>query len=243
MTTQIDRLPYDEAAGVHPSTEQGQAPTPRPMLRMPYRILAVVAALVVLGLSGWHAYSAHADEVAADQFSVTIGPATAPVTVDVYLDFMCPACGQFERVSGATLQKAALVDGTARVRVHTMNFLDRASSGTDYSTRAANAFTTVAHEQPDIALAFAQALYEHQPNEGTAGLTDAQIAQYARSCGASEATVSKFAAGIYTDFVEQVNASALAHGIHSTPTVLVNGKQVSNPSRPGVIGQAIVTAR
>lgn len=74
-------------------------------------------------------------------------------------------------------------DGTVLLRIHPMNFLDDASLGTKYSTRAANAFVTVWKAEPDKALAFNKLLFANQPKENTTGLTDAQIAQIASQAG------------------------------------------------------------
>lgn len=241
MTAPATPLPYDQEFPARPPVPE--EPTPRkPILRMPFKVLAVVTLAIILGLITWTATTTYRDqrafERAADQYGVTIGTATAPVTVDVYMDFLCPACAQFERYGGATLQKA--VDaGKARVRVHPMSFLDRASAGTRYSTRAANAFITAAKAQPDVALRLAQALYAKQPREGGPGLTDKQIADIARSTGVAEDTVATFTDGLNNDFVAQVTQTAFEHDVTGTPTVLVNGKPIRNPSRPGVLAEAI----
>ena len=68
-----------------------------------------------------------------------------------------------------------------------MSFLDRTSQGARYSTRAANAFVTVAQADPDRILAFNRALYDNQPAEGTTGLTDAQLATLAADINANSA--------------------------------------------------------
>ena len=60
--------------------------------------------------------------------------------VDLWFDAMCPVCGAFEKANGATLA-SAVDDGSITLRLHPLTFLDAASNGTGYSTRAAAALT------------------------------------------------------------------------------------------------------
>jgi protein-disulfide isomerase len=159
---------------------------------------------------------------AAGSYGLTVGADSAPVTVDIYQDFICPYCGQFDRAQSADLK--SLVDaGSVKVVFHVMNFLDSSSNGTKYSTRAADAFVTVAKQQPSSALAFDTALYTDQPAEGSDGLTDAQIADRARSAGVSDSVIATFANQPNLDFVTKSNQAAFDEGIQSTPTVKING--------------------
>src|SRR5690348_13931190 len=74
--------------------------------------------------------------------AVPIGSAAAPVTLEVYLDYMCPACGQFEHANNAELDRLIRA-GRVRVELRPIAFLDKQSGGTRYSTRAANALAAV----------------------------------------------------------------------------------------------------
>jgi hypothetical protein len=60
------------------------------------------------------------------------------VTVDAYIDFLCPYCKLFEETSGLLLG-AMVADGSATVIYHPMGFLDGLST-TRSSSRAAAAF-------------------------------------------------------------------------------------------------------
>ena len=70
--------------------------------------------------------------------TIPVGEADAPVTLEIFLDYMCPSCKQFENANSAQLSQW-IEDGAVRVELHPMNFLDSQSQGTMYSTRAANA--------------------------------------------------------------------------------------------------------
>jgi len=152
-----------------------------------------------------------------------IGKPEAKVTVTVYLDFMCPYCGQFDRANGSALA-AAVDNGTARIEVHPMAFLDDLSSGTKYSTRAANAFAAVANHDAATALAFSQLLFARQPAENSAGLTDATIADLASQAGAPADVVAGFSKQAYQPWVAKITKQAFDSGITGTPTVKINGQ-------------------
>jgi protein-disulfide isomerase len=160
-------------------------------------------------------------------YAVPAGPSSAPHTVVVYEDFMCPYCGQFEAATRAGLQKQ--VDaGKVRLEYHVLNFLDR-SSTTDYSTRAANALAVVLDRSgPAVAKKFHDLLYEHQPQEGSAGLSDAQLVDYAVQAGAARSAVQT---GIqnrtYEQWVKNVTDQASKDGVNGTPTVKIDGRTVT----------------
>jgi protein-disulfide isomerase len=155
--------------------------------------------------------------------SLVVGDPNAKVTVTIYADFMCPYCGQFERANASALD-AAVAAGKAKLDVHPMAFLDDNSAGTRYSTRAANAFVTVANADPAAAMAFYRLLFEQQPAERTPGLSDDQLVSLARQAGAPEAVTATFAARTYVPWVEQVTQQAWRDGVKGTPTVKLNGQ-------------------
>ncbi|HQY98941.1 MAG TPA: thioredoxin domain-containing protein [Propionicimonas sp.] len=176
---------------------------------------------------------------AVDGGGIVAGNAAAPVTVTVYADFMCPYCGQFEQVNGDDLD-AAIAAGKAKVEMHPMSFLDRYSSGTQYSTRAANAFATVANHDAGIAMAFMKLLYANQPEEGSTGLTDSRLVELAKQAGAPAEVTATFAKRTFEPWVAKITEQAFASGVQSTPTVKINGVvQTANLLVPGTLAAAI----
>lgn len=190
--------------------------------RISITVLALLA-VAILGVLAWvitQAVGTAGSSPPPNGDGLVIGDPAAPVEVVIYQDFMCPACGAFERANRLDIDQL-VANGTARVVIHPMNFKDHSSQGTRFSTRAANALVAVAMDQPDKALAFNAALYDHQPEQNTTGLTDAEIASIARQAGVSESVVGGFALLAHEEFVQASNDAAETR-IHGTPTVLVN---------------------
>jgi len=186
-------------------------------------LLAIVGVIVAVVISSRNAPVANNGGAATGDYTLVVGEADAPVTISIYQDYMCPFCGMFERANRDDM--ATMVsDGTAKVEFHMMNFLDPQSQGTRFSTRSANALVAVAKAEPENVMAFNAALYDNQPEEGSAGLSDAEIADLARQAGVSNEVVATFASLANEDFVNQSNTAAFAAGVQSTPTVKLNGE-------------------
>jgi protein-disulfide isomerase len=153
--------------------------------------------------------------------AVVIGD--GPVRVDAFIDFLCPYCRRFELSSGPALARL-VAGGRARVAYHPMNFLDEAST-TSYSTRAAAASGCAADR--DAFPGYAHALFVHQPPEGGAGLSDAELAGLGREAGLAAEFDACLSDAPYLDWPAYVTARATAAGVSATPTVLVAGEVVA----------------
>jgi protein-disulfide isomerase len=155
--------------------------------------------------------------------AIAVGTAEAPVKLEVYLDYMCPFCGRFDRANADDVNRM-IADGTVRLEIYPMAFLDKMSSGTRYSTRAANAVATVADRAPDKVVAFSQALYEQQPPEGGEGLTDDRIGALAAAAGVPQDVVAAFTDRLFEPWIATVTDTAFDNGVTGTPTVKINGR-------------------
>jgi protein-disulfide isomerase len=198
-------------------------------------VVAVVAVIVVQSARTSSSPDAAVPANTVDGATAfAVGPADAPVTVDVYEDFLCPACRQFEATTGDTLAALA-ADGTAQVRYHPIAILDRASTD-DYSTRALNAAAVVGDAAGTEAfLAFHDALFAEQPAEGGPGLTDERLGELAAEAGASGADVEEAITGLaYEDWTREVTDAASRAGVTGTPTVLVDGAILQDRTPAGL---------
>ena len=148
---------------------------------------------------------------------------------------MCPFCGDFEETGRDVLQE--YVDsGTVQVRYHVLSILDDQSS-TQYSTRAANAQAVVLDTSgPDVAAKFHDLLFENQPEEGSAGLSDDELVDLAVQAGATEAEVAR---GIedreFEQWVKNGTDQASKDDVTSTPTVKVNDTTVESQTIEGLV--------
>src|SRR5690242_14918647 len=146
--------------------------------------------------------------------ALVVGRADAPVKLEVYLDYMCPYCGRFERANSDELERL-VTDGTVRLEIYPLAFLDKQSSGTRYSTRAANAVATVADRAPERLFAFNKALFVHQPEEGGVGLTDDAIEALARDANVSQDVINLFANGTFEPWLAKYTEAAFQSGVTS----------------------------
>ncbi|ACQ79060.1 DSBA oxidoreductase [Beutenbergia cavernae DSM 12333] len=166
----------------------------------------------------------------------------APV-VQVYLDFMCPYCGQFEDANAADLD-ALREAGEITVTYHPVSNLDRLSMDTQYSTRTANAAATVADAAPEAFVPFMNGLFAQQPAENTEGLTDEQIGQIALDAGVPQDVVDTFADGTFNEWVGLASQQAGRDGATGTPTVFVDGEKLPGDVdiyTPGVLAAWFAT--
>jgi protein-disulfide isomerase len=201
-------------------------------------VVVTIVVVAVLALIGGIAYAVQSsrDTTGASgampanmqqKYVVPAGPASAKAKVDLYEDFQCPICNELEQATRSWLPQYVAA-GKVQVRYHMMSFLDRASNGHHYSSRAANAYAVVVDTAgPQVAEKFHALLYAHQPAEGSNGLTDDQLIALAVQAGASR---DKITAPIKDQKFKQwvVNATnkASTDGVSGTPTVFVNGTSI-----------------
>jgi protein-disulfide isomerase len=151
-----------------------------------------------------------------------------PVTVDAYIDFLCPYCRQFEFSSGRPLAAMAAA-GAIRLVYHPMSFLDDAST-TRYSSRAGAAAGCAAER--GMFFEYAYALFEHQPPEGGPGLTDAEFVELGLAVGLTDPAFEACVLGRrYLEWPPYVTEVAMARGVTATPKVLVDGVPVAADAR------------
>jgi protein-disulfide isomerase len=188
----------------------------------------VIAVVLFAGVVGFGVYPADpgsggvAVPAGATPTGVTVGPAAAPATIDVYLDFQCPACKTFEERADATIDELVAA-GQAKVVYHPVAYLDRLSSSR-YSSRAAQASGCAA--DAGVFPAYVDLLFAEQPPADSAGLADERLIALGRQAGAGDEFARCVREERYAAWTRSVTDAAAQAGVTGTPTVLVNGTAV-----------------
>lgn len=149
---------------------------------------------------------------------VVAGDAKAPVTIDVYADFLCPACQQFEQRWAKPIAERVEA-GELRVRQHMVPLLDEASDPPGYSLDAANAALCAADEGKFTA--FHDSLFASQPGEGKRGWDKGQLTRLGRDLGIRGDFASCVASNRYHTELKAAFAAATKEiPDFATPTVI-----------------------
>lgn len=167
-----------------------------------------------------------------NDYGVVVGKSGAGTQMVFYEDPQCPICKQFEATVGDKVA-TAVDQGDVSVEYRVVSFLDDASS-TDYSSRAANALLAVQDVAgPDAFIKMHDLLYENQPEEGSAGLPDSQLVDYAVQAGADEAEVRPLIEDkAFAQWIKNATDAMSKNDVTGTPTVFIDGKKAGdNPQQ------------
>lgn len=151
----------------------------------------------------------------------TLGQPSAPVTVEVWADFQCPACGHFARETEPLLIRTFVASGQVKLVHRDFAFLGGGRSD-DESVEAAAAARCAGRE--GRFWDFEAWLYANQRGENAGAFTRERLAAIAERIGLDVAAWSSCMDG----GTEQAAARAetrtgAAAGVGSTPTIVVNG--------------------
>lgn len=175
----------------------------------------------------------------------------APV-VDVYLDYTCHYCSQFEEINEEDLQAMA-TEGLITLKLHPVAILDSTGDYSGYTSLAANAAATVAQYAPDKFLEMNNALFANYNAIVAADDEDDQdtvaalysldgIEQVAAEVGVPDDVIAKFADGEFIDWVESTTRQFAKDGYTGTPTVIVDGTQLEGEWQEEGYIRTLITA-
>jgi protein-disulfide isomerase len=192
-------------------------------------------------------------------FLVTAGGGTASTvdpnlpTIDVYFDYMCPACLLFETVNLENMREFA-DSGEANVVLHPVAILNRFTPRTQFSTRAVSAAGWVASQSPANFLRFHELMFNNQPNEAAGGdMSNARMAELAIEAGVPAGVAAGIEDGTamntYGEWAVSLTQRAVSDPAlvgpsgFGTPTVMLDGARWDGDwSDPGALPAAIATA-
>lgn len=223
-----------EAANQRLAAAGIQTPQKKSANRMPLIVVGVVvAAAVVVGLT--LLLNRGATDDVAPSYSATLTGAvvtagSGPVEIDVYEDYLCPNCERFEERYGKEIT-TALNEGKITVRYHGIAILDSNTRPAGYSTRAANA--VLCSVPAGIFPRYHEKLFDEQPAEGGAGLSDDQLIAFGSDLGAQGdfagcVRTAKNAEAVAAETETAAADPALqTEGTFGTPTVAINGAKIN----------------
>jgi len=162
---------------------------------------------------------------------LSVGDADAPVTIDVFEDFQCPACQLFtENIEPLVIQNL-VESGQARYVFHNFPFLDGNGAGSSgESDQAANA-SMCANEQGKF-WEMHSILYANLGGENQGAFSDRRLQAMAESVGLDMSEFNScFSANEYEAEIQADFDLGQEMGVSGTPTVFVNGTQVGAPGR------------
>ncbi len=191
--------------------------------------IVAVAALLIAGIAGWAVYEtqkpnnfATPAHVTSDKGGVLV--ASGPVKVEIYLDYLCPNCKNFENEANTTLTQLSQ-QGKIELIYHPIAILDGDTTPSGYSTRAVSAAGCASDSGKFLDLN--NALFAQQPAEGSAGLTDDQIVKIGQDIGITDANFAQCVkSGKYRDWAKNNTDLSGNRGVRGTPTIFVANKKV-----------------
>lgn len=179
-------------------------------------------------------------DVRRDGPVVVAGKPDAKVTLDVYLDMLCPFCRQFEeKYTGAIA--ANLAGGSLQVKYHLVTILNERSDPPGYSLDAANAALCAADNNHFTD--FIGSLFAAQPAEGARGYDKSQLTSLGTRLGitapdfATCVSSSRYNGDLQSAENTTVNTPSLQRDVGSgqksftTPTIAV-GQQLVDTTDP-----------
>lgn len=150
-----------------------------------------------------------------------VGRAGAPVTIDVWSDFQCPACGFFARSVEPDLIDEFVKAGTVRVVYRDFAFLDGGQA--DGESQRAAISARCAGDQGKF-WPFHDYLFENQSGENQGTFSTSRMDQIATAVGLD---LGKFHGCVgqasVADAVRAEKAEGSQAGVGSTPTLAING--------------------
>ncbi len=152
-----------------------------------------------------------------------LGKPDAPVVVEAWEDFRCPACGAFNQSIKPTLIDEYIVSG--QVKLVFRHFpLQQHDPGATLAAQAAECAADQGMFWP-----YHDVLFSVQ-DQGAEAYTMSRLIGYAQDLGLDRDTFSQCMTGQkHLEAVQASRQEAIRQGHNATPTVLVNGRKLANP--------------
>ncbi|HEY0237455.1 MAG TPA: thioredoxin domain-containing protein [Friedmanniella sp.] len=153
---------------------------------------------------------------------VRVGAADAKVKMDLWVDYSCPHCQEFEATNNDTLT-SLVASGKLAVTYHNIQIV------TDYGTEAGGASACLAVHDPNAWPAFNAALYVNH-TAATDGWTSSDFTRFAAANGGGDATQKCITDGTYRSWITANTAASAKADVAGTPTMFLDGKKTDTLS-------------
>lgn len=208
-------------------------PAQRPAWQSP--VVLVTAAAIAIGIAiiafANRPAAAPIGELVAPPVSYTadlvdgdvLGSSSAPVVMELYSDFQCPACKQFVTTELGRLWADFIQPGTLRIEARDIAFLG--TGNPDESLELAAGAACAAEQERYWQ--FHDYVFWNQRRENKGDYTAAFIERIADASGADlTAWQACFARDDVRAAIRQATTAAQGKGINSTPTLVINGQSM-----------------
>lgn len=186
-------------------------------------VLLLIVGGVLFQINRTSGPAAKPDNTTAD-YGFSIGEEGAETQIDIYADYLCPACASFEASTDPSLVALA-ESGKARVTYYPVVILDRYG---DYSERAANAMAAVLDTAgPEVAAEYNRTLFAEQPSETGSMPDDDWLIDLAVESGADEDQIRDAVEDLtYERWIKDATQEAEKRGLTGTPTIFIDDEML-----------------
>jgi protein-disulfide isomerase len=160
----------------------------------------------------------------AENADMSLGSASAPVTLDEWADFQCPGCRFYTRQIEPQLVDTYVKTGKVRILFHDFPFIQPVQQ----SVTAATAARCAGRQQRFWP--YHGYLYSNQGQEGSGWVTTDLLRRIADAVGLDRGTFDACLndTALQQEIVASRNQGAQL-GVDSTPTLLLNGEKIEGP--------------
>ena len=161
----------------------------------------------------------------ADGYGIVLNPTATP-TIDIWVDYQCPACRTFEVLNGGYINEI-IAQKKAKVVFHPLTFIGAES------IIAANAAACAADENKFVDMNLA--LFQNQASSENSGKWqgDAMLALGDSIGIKSDSFKECVREGNYVKWTRNVTDASASKNVNSTPTIRINGKDLDRNTEYG----------
>ena len=172
----------------------------------------------------------------------TLGRPDAPVTLEVWSDYQCPACGQFAELVEPALIRQYVTTGTLRIIDHDAAFQGaRVGASYDESVEAGAAARCAAEQ--NLYWPFHDWLFANQVGENEGAFRDERLRGIATGAGLDIAAWDACrSTGEHQAAVRAETQEGMSKGVNATPTMFLNGQMIVGAKPASELGPMIEAA-